>query len=78
MRERKATMEEISDMFVALPGSFGTLEEISEIIVAKQLSFHKKAVVFLNTDNFYVENLIKVKITGSNPIKSSTIKIMGL
>lgn len=53
MRDRKATMEEISDMFVALPGSFGTLEEISEIIVAKQLSFHKKAVVFLNTDNFY-------------------------
>jgi len=53
MRERKAKMEELSDMFVALPGSFGTLEEISEIIVGKQLSFHNKAIVFLNVDGFY-------------------------
>lgn len=53
MRERKAKMEELSDMFIALPGSFGTLEEISEIIVAKQLSYHNKAVVFLNFENFY-------------------------
>ena len=53
MRERKAKMEELSDMFIALPGSFGTLEEISEIIVGKQLAFHNKAIVFLNIDNFY-------------------------
>lgn len=53
MRERKAKMEELADMFIALPGSFGTLEEISEIIVAKQLSYHQKAIVFLNVDEFY-------------------------
>jgi len=53
MRDRKAKMEELADMFIALPGSFGTLEEISEIIVGKQLSFHNKAIVFLNIDGFY-------------------------
>lgn len=53
MRERKAKMEELADMFVALPGSFGTLEEISEIIVGKQLSYHCKAIVFLNIYGFY-------------------------
>jgi len=53
MRDRKAKMEELADMFIALPGSFGTLEEISEIIVGKQLSYHNKAIVFLNVDNFY-------------------------
>ena len=58
MRERKAKMDEISDGVIALTGGFGTLEEVSEIIVQKQLGYNNKPIVFLNTKGFY-ENLIK-------------------
>ncbi len=53
MRERKAVMESRADAFVALPGGFGTLEEILEIVTLKQLQQHTKPVVFLNTAGFY-------------------------
>jgi uncharacterized protein (TIGR00730 family) len=53
MRERKATMERRADAFIALPGGFGTLEEIAEILVLKQLHQHDKPVVFLNTGGYY-------------------------
>ena len=53
MRSRKAKMDEISDAVVALPGGFGTLEELSEMIVQKQLGYNNKPVVILNTNNFY-------------------------
>ncbi len=59
MRERKATMEKYADAFVAMPGGFGTFEEIFEIIVAKQLSYHDKPIVFMNFDNYY-QNLFKM------------------
>jgi hypothetical protein len=52
-RERKAVMEERADAFVALPGGFGTLEEILEILTLKQLEAHAKPVVFLNTGGFF-------------------------
>lgn len=53
MRERKAQMEKLSDIFVAAPGGFGTFEEVFEIMVAKQLGYHNKPVIFLNFDNYY-------------------------
>ena len=53
LRERKAVMESRTDAFVALPGGFGTLEEILEVLTLKQLQQHTKPVVFLNTDGFY-------------------------
>lgn len=53
MRERKTIMEERSDAFVALPGGFGTLEEVMEILTLKLLKRHNKPVVFVNTNNFY-------------------------
>ena len=53
MRERKAKIDNISDAVIALPGGFGTLEEVSEMIVQKQLGYNKKAIVFLNTNGFY-------------------------
>jgi uncharacterized protein (TIGR00730 family) len=53
MRERKARMEDRADAFIALPGGFGTLEEMLEIITLKQLQRHSKAVIFLNTGGFY-------------------------
>jgi uncharacterized protein (TIGR00730 family) len=53
MMERKAKMRELSDSFIALAGGFGTLEEILEVITLKQLGYHSKAVVFINTNGFY-------------------------
>jgi len=53
MRERKYLMRKRSDAFIALPGGFGTLEEILEVITLKQLQYHNKAIVFINTDGFY-------------------------
>ena len=58
MRSRKAKMDEMSDAVVALPGGFGTLEELSEMIVQKQLGYNQKAIVILNTNGFY-DNLLK-------------------
>lgn len=53
MRERKLLMESRADAFVALPGGWGTLEEISEILTLRQLDVVKKPCVFLNQDGFY-------------------------
>lgn len=53
MRERKATMEARASAFVALPGGFGTLEELFEILTLKQLGYHSKPVAVLNVNGFY-------------------------
>lgn len=53
MRERKYLMRKRSDAFIALPGGFGTLEETLEVITLKQLNYHNKAVVFINTNGYY-------------------------
>jgi len=53
LRERKAIMEARADGFVGLPGGFGTLEEILEILTLKQIGLHAKPVVLLNTAGFY-------------------------
>ncbi len=58
MRERKAKMDELSQAVIALPGGFGTLEELSEMIVQKQLNYSNKPIVILNSFGFY-DNLIK-------------------
>jgi uncharacterized protein (TIGR00730 family) len=58
MRERKAVMEKQADAFIALPGGFGTLEEILEVITLKQLQLHRKPIVFINTLKFY-DNLLR-------------------
>lgn len=53
MRERKLLMETRADAFVALPGGWGTLEEILEILTLRQLDVVKKPCVFFNQDGFY-------------------------
>ncbi len=53
LRDRKAIMEDRADAFIALPGGFGTLEEIIEVMVLKQLWYHKKPLVFLNVRGIY-------------------------
>lgn len=53
MRERKSKMEKLSDAFIALPGGFGTLEEIFEAVSWRQLGIHQKPVGVLNINGFY-------------------------
>ena len=53
MSERKALMTERSQAFVILPGGFGTLEELFEVLVLKQLGYHDKPIVFLNLDGAF-------------------------
>lgn len=53
MRERKLLMETRADAFVTLPGGWGTLEEIMEILTLRQLDVVKKPCVIFNQDGFY-------------------------
>ena len=53
MHERKALMHDKSDAFIALPGGFGTLEELFEILTWGQLSLHKKPIGILNINGYY-------------------------
>lgn len=53
MRERKAVMDERSDAFIVLPGGIGTLEELVEILTLKQLGYHSRAVVVLDTHGYW-------------------------
>lgn len=53
MHTRKARMIELSDGFIALPGGFGTLEEMAEVLTWAQLGIHGKPVGLLNADGFY-------------------------
>ncbi|NYM31335.1 LOG family protein, partial [Salmonella enterica] len=53
MHERKATMEEYAEGFIALPGGFGTLDEFLEILTWAQLGIHTKPCAFLDTEGGY-------------------------
>ncbi|ABF87219.1 conserved hypothetical protein TIGR00730 [Myxococcus xanthus DK 1622] len=53
MHERKALMAERSDAFIALPGGFGTLDELFEIVTWAQLGLHRKPMGLLDTRGFF-------------------------
>ncbi|MGO9097008.1 MAG: TIGR00730 family Rossman fold protein [Bryobacteraceae bacterium] len=53
MHERKARMAERADAFLALPGGFGTLEEVFETLAWRQLRIHRKPCGLLNTAGYY-------------------------
>ncbi len=53
MHERKALMADRADAFVALPGGFGTLDELMEIVTWAQLGIHTKPIVLVNTRGYY-------------------------
>jgi hypothetical protein len=53
MHERKALMEQRSDAFIALPGGFGTLDELFEIVTWAQLGLHRKPMGLLDTRGFF-------------------------
>lgn len=53
MHARKTIMAALSDAFIALPGGWGTLEEIFEVTTWTQLNYHKKPVGLLNVDHYF-------------------------
>lgn len=61
MHERKALMEDLSGGFIALPGGFGTYDELFEMLTWAQLSVHSKPIGLLNVDGFFDPLLAMVK-----------------
>lgn len=61
MHERKTKMHELCDGFIALPGGFGTMEELFEILTWAQLGLHKKPIGLLNTKGFYDHLMILIQ-----------------
>lgn len=59
MHERKLKMHELSDGIITLPGGYGTLEELFEMITWAQLGLHQKPIGILNTNGFY-DDLLKM------------------
>ena len=57
MHERKALMSELADAFVALPGGYGTIEEVVEAVTWTQLGIHDKPVGLLDVDGYF-EHLV--------------------
>jgi len=58
MHQRKAKMEEISDAIITMPGGFGSMDELFEILTWSQLGLHQKPIGVLNVNGFY-DNLLK-------------------
>jgi uncharacterized protein (TIGR00730 family) len=54
MHERKATMGNLSDAYIALPGGFGTFEELFEVVSWAQIGIHRKPIGLLNVEGYYV------------------------
>lgn len=61
MHERKTKMDALSDGVIALPGGFGTLEELFEMLTWAQLGLHKKPIGLLNTNGFYNNLLLLIQ-----------------
>ncbi len=58
MHERKQTMADLSDAFIAMPGGVGTLEELTEIFTWAQLGLHEKPIALLNVQGYYDDLIV--------------------
>lgn len=74
MRKRKKTLEELSSAYIAAPGGIGTFEEFFEILTLKQLERHQKALVILNTQDYYAPLLHLLDACVSQKFASSNIQ----
>lgn len=62
MHSRKLTIVNLSDAFIALPGGFGTLDELFETLTWSQLHLHQKPIGVLNVDGYYDSLLSQVDV----------------
>ena len=60
LSDRKAKMKELSDIFIVLPGSYGTLDEMLDIVASGVVGEHKKPLILVNQDNFYDQFLNQI------------------
>ena len=74
MHDRKLKMHELSDGIVALPGGFGTLEELFEMLTWAQLGLHKKPIGILNTNGFYDDLLSFIEVMISKELLKPSYK----
>jgi uncharacterized protein (TIGR00730 family) len=61
MHERKRRMADLTDVFIAMPGGWGTLDELAEILTWKQLGLIKGEIGILNTNNYFDALLSQMK-----------------
>lgn len=66
MHTRKRKMGEEADAFIALPGGFGTLEELMEVVTWNQLGIHGKPIILFNVDGFFDELIVFIKKSVEN------------
>ena len=67
MHQRKAKIYSLCDAVIVLPGGFGTLDELFEVLTWNQLTIHDKSILILNTDGFYdalLQHLDRLKKEG--------------
>jgi len=62
MHQRKRKLYELCDAALILPGGFGTLDELFEILTWNQLSIHDKRIFILNTEGFYNHLLLHLEV----------------
>lgn len=80
MHERKMRMFELSDAFVALPGGFGTMEEIFEMLTWRQLGIGNKPCAFLDIEGFYapligmIDRMVEERFPASGPAHRPVVR----
>lgn len=60
MSDRKAQMKELADIFIVLPGSYGTLDEMFDVTASAIVGEHKKPLIVLNVNGFYDELILLI------------------
>jgi uncharacterized protein (TIGR00730 family) len=79
MHERKKRMADLSDAFIAMPGGWGTLEEVAEILTWKQLGLIQQSVGILNVNGFFDTLLQQMNLMVNegflNPLNLKSVKV---
>lgn len=79
MQERKMKMYELADAFIAIPGGFGTMEELFEILTWGQLGLHTKPIGLMNWNSFYNPLITQLKqMVEQGFLKSSHFNLLKL
>jgi uncharacterized protein (TIGR00730 family) len=79
MHERKKRMVDLSDAFVAMPGGWGTLDELAEILTWKQLGLVDKRVFILNSNGFFDHLISQMQqMTESGFLSKSNFDSLGI
>lgn len=77
MHQRKQKMCELADAFVTIPGGFGSMDELFEILTWKQLGLHNKPIGILNVNNYYTHLLQLIHhMNNEKFVSDNTLKLV--